>query len=126
MAYEYLHPEWAGIDPAEVSEYLREQGFHVQTDLHEGALRITTDGDASAALAAFEPTSTMDRENPLSGTYVPPLPPFMRDHVQHLRDYRNAVRGGSQPTNAQTAHAVADLIDAVRYLNARLTDDEET
>lgn len=118
----YVRPDLAGIDPAELSDYLLSLGIHCRTLLSQEGLVIETDVDAESALASFVPTSTMDWAT-LKSTYVPPLPAYIADHVQHLRDFRAAVRDGVAVTNAQRDHVIADLIDALRYVNARITDD---
>ena len=45
-----------------------------------------------------------------------PLPTYMQEHAPHLKQYLNA----SAPTNADSVHAIKDLIRAVYYLNSRL------
>lgn len=122
----YIRPDLAGIDPAEVSDYLLDQGIRSTTSLEGGGLRIETDLDASAALAIFVPTSTFDRNSPSSSTYVPRVPSSaaVATHLQHLKEFRNAIRtGGLPPTLAQTQHVLADVIDALRLLDRRLDRD---
>lgn len=122
----YVRPDLAGIDPAEVSDYLLDQGIRSHTHLEGDGLHIDTDSDASAALAAFTPTSTFDRSDPNSSTYIPRVPSSaaVAMHLQHLRDFRSTIRsGGPAPTLAQTQHVLADVIDALRLLDRRLNRD---
>lgn len=76
-----------------------------------------TDAEIAARFVGYAPSGITDEQ------LREALPSYLAPHVQHLRDYRAAVRAGQTPTQAQTAHAVADLIDAVRYLNNRITAD---
>lgn len=122
----YVRPDLSGTDPAEVSDYLLDQGIRATTHLEGDGLHIDTDLDASSALANFTPTSTFDRGNPNSSTYVPKVPSSaaVAIHLQHLKEFRNAVRsGGLPPTLAQTQHVLADVIDALRLLDRRLDRD---
>ena len=123
---DYVRPDLIDIAPAELSDYLLDSGIHCRTHLEDGALHITTDSDASALLEAFVPTSTLDRSDPESSTYVPKVPTqaAIAQHLQHLKDFRNTVRnGGTPPTLAQTQHVIADVIDALRLLDSRLDRD---
>ena len=119
-------PALATIDPAEVSDYLLGLGIHASTEIRGGALHIETDKDATNALSAFVPASTFDRAT-LRTDYVAPVPSTaaISAHLAHLKDFRNSVRAGTDGviTVAQTRHVVADIIDALRLLDARLNRD---
>ena len=86
----------------------------------EGGVLFTdpalTDAECAELYADFVPSGAGE-------DYRPPLPAYIRDHIPHLRDYRAAVRAGQTVTDAQTTHVVADIIDALRYLNAQVTGD---
>ncbi|MBA3403957.1 MAG: hypothetical protein H0U13_04590 [Gemmatimonadaceae bacterium] len=106
----------AGADGAEVTEYLVSQGFNeVTTRLADNALvvEVASGGDLSAALLAFLPTAQR-------GMWRPPMPPALRAHTSHLRDFAALVRAGLPITNAQTLHALSDIIDWIRVTEDRL------
>jgi hypothetical protein len=119
----YLKPAWANVDSAEIVDALLDAGIVGSAEWTPDGMLIKTETDASAVLDALAPTSTVDHVT-LRSTYVARLRGDIADHVQHLRDYRTAVRAGQTPSDAQTAHALADVIDALRWLNARVTGDE--
>lgn len=57
------------------------------------------------------------------------VPDAWQTHRAHLRDYRDAVRSGTADAwtaaewRTNTSHVIADLIDALRFVNDRLTED---
>lgn len=107
----YTRPDLAAIDPAEVSDYLLDRGIACQTRLERAGLVIESKVDATAALAAFVPTSTMDRTVfPFRSDYKP-LPPEKAVPVTRLRVLRDAVRAGADkdPTHL----LLADLVDTL-------------
>lgn len=112
---EIVRPDLASADGIEISDHLRLAGFtSIATWLEDNGLHIDVRDAPSveaitAALAGWSPTYTR-------GTYLGLLPPGVIDHVQHLRDFRDAVRAGQTPSNASTLHVIADLIDAMRIL----------
>jgi hypothetical protein len=124
---EYLLP-FHDIDPAELLDYLDENGIQGSAQATAESLLLTTTQDAQAALDTFTPTSKIDNSTfPPTSTYrARPRGPI-RQHLQHMRDYRDAVRAGTPAmTAAQTQHALADVIDALYHLNASLEDREIT
>lgn len=96
-------------------EWLAERGITSHAWQADDGMHIVTDGDVPAQIAGFVPARAKSFENP--------LPTYLRDHLVHIRDYRNAVRNGTAVTNAQTTHVIADIIDALRYVNAKVTGD---
>lgn len=122
---EYTLPHLSSIAPDELVDYLAGLGIAAEVYDQTG-LTIHTDVDATAAIAAFVPASTFNRQAFISD-YVPPVPTTaaVAAHLQHLRDFRNAIRNGTLPvpTLAQTQHVVADIIDALRLIDARLDRD---
>jgi len=114
---EVLRPDLADADGAEVTEYLLAAGLGpaIQTRPEDGGLRVECDQDEAvinAALDAFTPTAPR-------GEYRH-VPPKIRDHLGHLRDYETAVRAGQSPTAAQTQHVIADIITYLRLTEDRL------
>ena len=115
-------PAILAADPGEVHDHLVAQGIlgpivMVYADHADITAPGATDAAIAAALADWTPTTTgMDQ-------WIPALPAYLADHIQHLRDFRAAVRAGQTPTPAQANHALADVIDALRYLNSRVTGD---
>jgi hypothetical protein len=116
---ETIRADLATADPRELTEHLALAGIPATLYLADDGLHILTDVDPTAALASFVPVAVSDPEERL-----PSLPEYVRTHIAHLRDYRQAVRDGQTPTAAQTAHALADVIDALRLLNGRITGDD--
>lgn len=122
---EYIRSDLATIHPAELSEFLKSRGIICTTYLDTDGLHINTDIDATAALAAFVPTSTLNRDT-LETNYIPSIPSgaAIATHLQHLKDYRANIRNnGPAPTAAQTSHVIADLIDALRFIDSRFDRD---
>jgi hypothetical protein len=115
---ETIRPDLLTADPRELTEHLAVAGIPASLYLDEDGLHIVTDTDPTAALATFTPTLVSDPEERL-----PTLPSYVRNHIHHLRDYRDAVRAGQMVTDAQTTHVIADIIDALRFLNRRITQD---
>lgn len=116
----YLRPDLINANPVELGEYLRVNGVTSAITLTADGLLIETDIDADALMSAFVSTTTRDEE------FVAPVPASapVATHLQHLKDFRNTVRsGGPAPTLAQTQHVLADVIDALRLLDARLSRD---
>lgn len=115
---QYLIPK-ADPSPSDVSPCIQvtiDAGVHTDQQVWdwgaEGGILFTdpdrTDEECAALYAGFVfPT----------GAYESPLPPAVRTHLQHLRDYRDA--DPATITNAQTVHVVKDLIRAVFLLNER-------
>jgi hypothetical protein len=121
----YTLPDLAGIDPAELVDFLADRGIACVVYDQTG-LTVATDSDADAALAAFAPTSTFHR--PLfSSDYVGRIPSgaAVATHLQHIKDFRTAIRSGASPAPslAQTQHVLADVIDGLRLLDPRLNRD---
>lgn len=113
-----IRPDLRTADPRELTEHLVLAGIPANVYLDADGLHIITDADPTAALATFVPVKVSNPEDRL-----PALPAYVSDHIQHLRDYRTAVRTGQAVTTAQTAHVVADIIDALRLINSRITND---
>jgi len=101
--------------PSEVVAFLAGRGVLAQVYKEVDGLHIVTDVDASTDIAAFTPT--------VVDAFEDPLPPYLRAHIQHMKDYRSAVRNSTAVTDAQTTHVIADIIDAIRYLNSQITED---
>lgn len=79
-------------------------------------VRDEDDALVSAALDGFVPTRSRGGEHP--------LPARWRDHLAHLRDFRDGVRAGTlTPTNAQRDHVIADVIDLLAHVLPRLDTD---
>lgn len=100
---------------AEVFKHLLDEGITSQVYKDYDGLHIVTDVDATAAMASFVPSDEEPWQDYLPADY--------RLHLGHLRDYRTAIRNGQAVTNAQTTHVIADIIDALKILNARITGD---
>lgn len=95
-----------GLNPERVMKFLADNSI-VATVEDRGARGIYVVGD-------FDPTPLLT----YTDDYVPVE---VSSHLQHLRDFRNTVRqGGTPPSLAQTQHVIADIIDALRLLDARL------
>lgn len=75
-----------------------------------------TDEECAALYADFTPSGTDDL------TYRAPLPDRIRNHVQHLKAFRDAVRSGdtSSITQDQRDHVLADVIDGLYFVNRRI------
>lgn len=116
----YLRPELADANPSEVADYLLGLGITSAVTALADGMYIETDVDATAALSAFTPTVSADAE------YIAKVPTTsaVAQHLQHIKDFRTAIRsGGTAPSLAQTQHVLADVIDALRLLDARLNRD---
>jgi hypothetical protein len=120
---EIVVPTLLDADPEELADHLLAAGFTSSMWAEDDGLHILTDADASAAVASFVKGKTVDRSDPNSPFHIAPLPEYLRTHVVHMRDYRNAVRNNQAVTNAQTTHVIADIIDALRFINAKATGD---
>jgi hypothetical protein len=48
------------------------------------------------------------------------LPPAIRAHAGHLREFEQAIRTGTPVTAAQTQHVLADVITYLRLTEDRL------
>lgn len=117
----------ASADPIELTEYLQGLGWTgIRTELAGvdpdggvvpgSALVVTCDDsarDLDADLDAYSPTA-------LRGDWRASLPPSIRAHAGHLRDFEQAVRAGQPVTNAQTLHVIADIIGWIRLTEDRL------
>ncbi len=118
---ETTRPDLATADGVEVTEYLMDLGWtairtQIVADGPAGtAMLVTADGagDLDAALDAFAPTSEQ-------GSYKPQLPPAIRAHAGHLREFEQAIRTGTPVTAAQTQHVLADVITYLRLTEDRL------
>ena len=71
----------------------------------------------AAFVAAFTPTLPYD---PTWTFGRADLPYAMRDHLGHMKSFRDSQRAGSSLTLAQTQHALADVIDWLRLTDDRL------
>lgn len=114
-----VRPDLASVDGAELTDFLIDLGWAaVATDLDETldppVLVVVAEGarDLEADLSSFVPTA-------VRGEYVP-TPAAIREHLGHLKSYRDAVRAGGSPTVAQTQHVIVDIIDWIRLFEDRL------
>ena len=115
-----------GVDPAEVSDYLRVRwpGAAIRiTPTGDGTLLVDVDDptelEVAAALDEFTPTTNGADPADLSTlAWRARLPPDVLVHLQHLRDYLTAPPLTITP--AQTVEAVKDVIRALRYVERRL------
>jgi hypothetical protein len=114
-------PALLDADPAEISDHLLDAGLHrVETWRSvAGMVIVAQEGDVAveAALSGFSPTTG-------SGVLWAPLPAAVSQHLQHMKDYREAVRSGSQAAKtagvrqAEAEHVLADIIDALRLIRS--------
>lgn len=120
----YDRSDFLSADPAEISDHLVDAGLtEVQTHRLPDQLQVECkQGDAAIqnALVGWQPTTS--GYDPEQGGLWEAVPPPLKGHAQHLRDYFQAVRDGTQPTKTQARRlleleeATADLIAAVRLL----------
>lgn len=119
-----IRSDLAGAIPASVSDRLLELypgrpiSISRQTD---GALAIegVTNAEIDQALVDWSPATGSDEQ------YVPPFPPHIRTHLNHIRDFETAVRSGTQAGKTSSVrlsemeHVVADVIGLIRLLDPR-------
>lgn len=89
-----------------------EPGETIDAGVPDGLYVRHPDDDTQYTWAeGIKPEATVLMPDPM------PLPDGVRTHLQHLRDY--LAKDPAQITNAESVHAIKDLIRAVHFLNSR-------